>query len=108
MTCLISSMAVDCMMSFTRPGIVDAGQLHQNLVLPETMLLNRGLANAEGVNTVADVSIAWVTARLFKSVRLDGFIARCPGVSAPPVTSYSGRRSCTMLRVAARVRLHIP
>ena len=39
---------------FHAPGIVDARKLHQNLVLPEAMLLDGRLADAERVNAVAD------------------------------------------------------
>jgi hypothetical protein len=35
-------------------GIVDAGELHQDLVLPEPVGLDGGLADAQGVNAVAD------------------------------------------------------
>ncbi len=35
-------------------GIVDAGQLHQNLVLAEAVLLNRRLAHAQRIDAVAD------------------------------------------------------
>ena len=35
-------------------GIVDARKLHQNLVLPEPVRFNGGLADAESVNAIAD------------------------------------------------------
>src|SRR6202035_911009 len=35
-------------------GIVDARELHKNLILPEPMFLNRGLADPESIDAIAD------------------------------------------------------
>ena len=53
-TCLISSMAVDCMISFTRAGSSTPGKLHQNLILAQSVLLNHRFAHAQLVDAIAD------------------------------------------------------
>ena len=42
------------MISFTRAGIVHARELHQDLILAQSVLLNDRLADAQLVNAVAD------------------------------------------------------
>ena len=73
------------------PRIVHARQLHQNLILPESVFLNGGLADAESVNAVAD-GLDGLGDRLVLQVsQRCGFIARFQELSGPPVMSYSGK-----------------